>query len=98
MSTVERISVLKSVFGQEVELIGEDGQTELQRIVAEFRVGGSDYAGLQSEAMRKSDEVAFFRIISSGSEPVLESIEDEEEWEAVAEAYDDLLFDGDQQP
>jgi len=98
VSTVERISVLKSVYGQEVELIGEDGQTELLRIAAEFRVGGSDYAGLQSESMRKSDEVAFFRIISGGPEPVLESIEDEAEWEAAAEAYDDLWFDGDQQP
>lgn len=98
MSTVERISVLKGVYGQEVELVGEDGQTESLRIVAEFRVGGSDYAGLQSALMRKSDEVAFFRILTGGSEPSLESIEDDEEWEAAAEAYDDLLFDGDQQP
>ncbi|GGD55080.1 DUF1292 domain-containing protein [Paenibacillus nasutitermitis] len=98
MSTVERISVLRTAFGQEVELIGEDGQTELLRVVAEFRLGASDYAGLQSEAMRKSDEVAFFRVLTSGSEPTLESIEDEDEWEAVAEAFDDLWFDGDQQP
>ncbi|MCQ6560921.1 DUF1292 domain-containing protein [Paenibacillus mendelii] len=99
MSTVQRISVLQNVFGREVELIGEDGGTEPFEIVAEFQLGEQAYAGLQSARMRKEDEVAFFRIVtSSGTEPGLESIDDEDEWEAAAEAYDDLLFMSDERP
>ncbi|UVI28063.1 DUF1292 domain-containing protein [Paenibacillus spongiae] len=99
MSTVQRITVLQDVFGQEVELIGEDGGTEPFQIVAEFQLGERAYAGLQSARMRKEDEVAFFRIVTSDqSEPELESIEDEDEWESVAEAYDDLLFISDERP
>jgi len=98
VSTVQRISVLENVFGREVELIGEDGNTEPFQIVAEFQLGEQAYAGLQSARMRKEDEVAFFRIVTSGTEPGLESIDDEEEWEAAAEAYDDLLFMSDERP
>jgi uncharacterized protein YrzB (UPF0473 family) len=96
---VEQITLLKSVYGAEVELIGDAGDSEQFRIVAEFRIGGKAYAGLQSAAMRKEDDVAFFRIVENeGAEPELESIDDEDEWETAAEAFDDLMFTGDEQP
>ncbi|WP_240633037.1 DUF1292 domain-containing protein [Paenibacillus montanisoli] len=99
MSELKRISVLKDIYGTEVDLIGEDGGTEPFQIVAEFQLGDNSYAGLQSHEMRKEDEVAFFRItMKEGADPELESIESDEEWEAVAEAYDDLQFEGDEQP
>ncbi|SFJ09188.1 Protein of unknown function [Paenibacillus sp. UNC496MF] len=99
MSEVKRIAILKPVFGTEVDLIGDQGETEPYRIAAEFQLGDRAYAGLQSQSMRKDDEIAFFRILIDGEqEPELESIEDDEEWEAVAEAYDDLLFEGDERP
>lgn len=99
MSEVKRIAVLKPIYGTEVDLIGEEGEAEPFQIVAEFQLGNHAYAGLQSQDMQKEDEVAFFRItIQEGSDPELESIENDEEWEAVAEAYDDLLFAGDEQP
>lgn len=97
VSEVKRISVLSPVYGSEVELIGEDNQPEPYRIVAEFALGDRLYAGLQTAAMRKDDEIAFFRI-AQGENPGLETIDDEDEWEAAAEAYDDLVFIGDERP
>ncbi|MBP3961346.1 DUF1292 domain-containing protein [Paenibacillus lignilyticus] len=99
MSEVKRISVLKDIYGTEVDLIGEEGATEPFQIIAEFQMGDSSYAGLQSHDMQKEDEIAFFRItFKEGSDPELESIESDEEWELVSEAYDDLLFEGEDQP
>lgn len=99
MSEVKRISVLNPIYGTEVDLIGDGNETEPFQIVAEFQLGERAYAALQSQSMQKEDEIAFFRIVlNEGSEPELESIEDDEEWEDVSEAYDDLLFEGDEQP
>ncbi|NBC67928.1 DUF1292 domain-containing protein [Paenibacillus sacheonensis] len=99
VSEIKRISILDPIYGTEVDLIGESGETEPFRIIAEFQLGERSYAGLQSHSMQKEDEIAFFRIVlNQGSEPELESIEDDEEWEDVAEAYDDLMFEGDEQP
>ncbi|MFB9327193.1 DUF1292 domain-containing protein [Paenibacillus aurantiacus] len=99
MNTIERISVLGPIYGREVELVGEDGGAEPFFIAAEFRLGERMYAGLQTAAMRKEDEVEFFRIVQEeGGEPELESIDDEDEWEEAAEAYDDLLFAGEERP
>jgi uncharacterized protein YrzB (UPF0473 family) len=99
VSEIKRISILDPIYGTEVDLIGESGETEPFQIIAEFQLGERSYAGLQSHGMQKEDEIAFFRIVlNEGSEPELESIEDDEEWEDVAEAYDDLMFEGDEQP
>ncbi|ALS27050.1 hypothetical protein IJ21_16480 [Paenibacillus sp. 32O-W] len=87
-----RVRLLASKYGEEVELLSEGGQPETYRIMAEFELGGQVYAALQSPAMRKENEVEMFRVVVDGEEPELESIEDDEEWEAAAEAYDDLLF------
>lgn len=99
MSHAKKITILMPVYGSEVELVGEGGGPEIFHILAEFRIGDKDYAGLQSASMRKADEVAFFRIVThQNSEPELESIEDEDEWEIAAEGYDDLIFEGEERP
>ncbi|GGG83918.1 MULTISPECIES: DUF1292 domain-containing protein [Paenibacillus] len=90
---------LKETFGNEIELVAEDGRPEVYEIKAEFQLGPHVYASLQSAAMAKEQEVELFRVILSDSgEPQLETIEDDEEWELAAEAYDDLLFAGDEMP
>lgn len=91
-------SVLKDAFGNEVELHGEDGSAVVFRIKAEWLLGEIRYAALQSEDMHDEDEVELFRVDLTGPEPALESIGDEEEWEAVSEAYDDLFFADDARP
>ncbi|WP_036581735.1 DUF1292 domain-containing protein [Paenibacillus darwinianus] len=85
---------LREAYGIDVELLSDDGETELFRILAEYRLNDSVYAALQSAAMRKEDEVAFFRVLEQDDGRLeLESIEDEDEWETAAEGYDELLFE-----
>lgn len=89
---------LKEAFGDHVELIAEDGSAKVYRIKAEFELGSVVYAALQSEDMEADDEVEFLRVRQEGGEPQLETIEDDEEWEAVSEAYDDLQFASEDRP
>lgn len=89
---------LKKAFGNEVELEAEDGSVEVYDIKAEFQLGDRIYAALQSDSMRGEDEVELFRVTQADGEPQLETIEDDEEWEAASEAYDDLLFADNEQP
>ncbi|MFD0588234.1 DUF1292 domain-containing protein [Paenibacillus sp. GCM10027627] len=96
--TPERLSRLQELFGGEVELVAEDGTTELYSIKAEFQLGDVQYIALQSESMRSEDEVELLRVLIGDGEPQLESIDDDEEWEAASEAYDDLLFANDERP
>lgn len=92
-------SSLKGSFGSSVELVADDGAVTVYEIKAEFQLNGRAYAALQSAAMRRDEEVELFRILNvPGEEAALESIEDDEEWEAASEAYDDLWFNDDQQP
>lgn len=96
--TPKTLNSLKNTFGNDIELIAEDGSVEVYFIKAEFQLGDCVYAALQSEAMRSEDEVELFRINLTDGEPQLETIEDDVEWEAASEAYDDLLFADDERP
>lgn len=89
---------LKEAFGGEVELVSEDGAGETYRILAEFQLGDSVYAALQSDSMAKEGDAEMFRVVYEGGEPRLETIEDDEEWENAAEAFDDMLFSDDESP
>ena len=94
MSTPERITLLKEAYGREVLLVDDSGQEIPFTIQAEFSLGGSNYAALQDPGQRKEDEVEMFRIVQGADgTPELETIEDDEEWELVAETYDALLFE-----
>jgi uncharacterized protein YrzB (UPF0473 family) len=90
----EELGRLREHYGKVIELVAESGELESFRILAEFRLNGSVYTGLQTPQMLKKDEIAFFRVIDNESgELTLESIDDDEEWETAAEGYDSLLFD-----
>ena len=93
-----QMNSLKNAYGHEIELVAEDGSLELFVIKAEFRLGDQVYAALQSEQMRAEDEVELFRVIGGDQEPQLETIDDDDEWEAASEAYDDMLFANDERP
>lgn len=85
------VTVLRDAFGPYVELETNEG-TEAFKIMAEFYIGDIHYAAMQNEAMAKEAEAEFFRVIRENGELQVESIEDDEEWEAAAEAYDDQFF------
>lgn len=90
---------LRAIFGDVVELNGDADATESYRILAELTVSGNRYAVLQSEAMKQEDDIEVFRIVvESDGGLQLETVEDDDEWERVSEAYDDLQFGSDDQP
>ncbi|MFD0674156.1 DUF1292 domain-containing protein [Cohnella sp. GCM10027633] len=89
---------LKRLFGDTIELSGEG---DVYHIKAELAVNGKTYAILQSKEMEREGEIEVFRIaFGSGEEDdvQLETVEDDDEWEAVSEAYDDMQFGSDDQP
>ena len=94
----KKLNSLRTAFGNEIELEADDGSVEVYDIKAEFQLGDRIYAALQSDPMRGEEDVELFRVIQVGGEPQLENIEDDEEWEAASEAYDDLLFATDERP
>ncbi|MDF2925034.1 MAG: hypothetical protein K0R57_3948 [Paenibacillaceae bacterium] len=90
------IQLLREAFGDEVMLEGEEGDSKPLRILAEFRIEDRQYAVLQSAAMKRSDELALFHIVTDEQgELQLATVEDDDEWEAVLELYDEMtvLFD-----
>lgn len=88
---------LLETFGKHVELFTDEGEAAAFEIVLEFTWGQAVYVAIQSEDMKKEDEIEFLRVVKQGEEVELESLEDDE-WEAVSEVYDDLAFQGDERP
>ncbi|WP_438444252.1 DUF1292 domain-containing protein [Gorillibacterium sp. sgz5001074] len=90
VSDVKPVTLLKEAFGEEVTL--DDGaDSEPYRVLKEFELDGRLYAVLQSDAMKREEELALFRIISDEQgELQLETVEDDEEWETVLELYDEM--------
>ncbi len=87
------IRTLRDAYGDDIVLFDEQEESTVFRIVAEFSVGGREYAVLQSEELKKEGEVAIYRIIQDGQGKLeLETIEDDDEWENVSEIYDEMTF------
>jgi len=95
MMTESSKSVLRETYGDEIVLVDEQEESVVFRIMAEFEHNGTLYAALQSEELKKDDEVALFRISGSDGKYELETIEDDDEWETVSELYDELTFPND---
>jgi len=94
LEDVREIRKLREVYGEDIVLLDEQDESQVYRILAEFEAGGRAYAVLQSDQKKKEDEVAVFRITESGPQSYeLETIEDDDEYETVAELYDEMTFD-----
>ena len=70
-----------------------DDGTELNCVILEiFSVDGKDYIALQpEEGEEEEDNVFLYRFIEDGDEPQLLNIEDDDEFEAVADAFEEIL-------
>lgn len=89
----EPIRVLRDAYGDAVELIGDKGAPVTYAVLSEFALGDTMYAVLQSDKLKRDDDVALYRIGRNDSgEPELETIEDDDEWEDVLEYYDEMTF------
>ncbi|MEO3947078.1 DUF1292 domain-containing protein [Gorillibacterium sp. CAU 1737] len=88
---VQRLHLVREAFGEELELEDPDGHTRIYRLLDEFTAGGSSYAIVQDEPMRKADEIEVFRLVQNEDGSLsLETVEDDEEWETIAELYDEM--------
>ncbi|WP_316244886.1 DUF1292 domain-containing protein [Paenibacillus antibioticophila] len=80
-------------FGEIVELQDETGKVSYYSVEKEFDVAGNSYAVLRNDEGRDEDEPELLKIVvlpDGGLELV--TIDDDEEWENVAELYDELTF------
>ncbi|MBC8080178.1 MAG: DUF1292 domain-containing protein [Gorillibacterium sp.] len=85
------ISLVKEAVGEEVVLIDQEGVSSTYQLLAEFSVAGVAYAIIQNEEMSKNDEVDVFHILQQEDGSLeLESVDDDGEWEDIAELYDEL--------
>lgn len=93
---VRSLTLIREAFGDEVILEENGRATVPYRLLAEFELGGRSYAVLQSDRMKKDDEVSLFHIVNDEQgELKLETVLDDDEWESVLEIYDEMtvLFD-----
>lgn len=90
---VELSQHLRDIYGDEIILLDEQDESVVFRILSEFKWGEHVYTVIQSAEQRKQDEYLVFRIERNEAEELeLVTIDDEEEWENVAEIYDEMSF------
>lgn len=75
-----------------IKLTGEDGKEVEFIIEATLKVDDDEYAIL-IPADEEGDDAFVFKIVTQNGEEVLVEVEDDEEFEAVAKAYDELMGD-----
>lgn len=91
-SDVVVTSRVRDAFGPVVELEDESGSASYYQLVQEFDVAGAAYAVLRLESASAGDDPEIFKIITSGDELELTTIDDDDEWENISELYDELTF------
>lgn len=76
-----------------VTLEMEDGEIVECIVVTIFEVKGKEYAVLMPKDEEDADdpEVVFYRYSEEGEDALLDPIEDDEEYEVVEDAFDELL-------
>jgi hypothetical protein len=91
LKDLKPIHLLQNAFGTEIELEDGNNMPITYRILAEFSVNEKFYAVLESVQLNKNDEISLFYINENPQGKLeLETIMDDDEWEAVAELYDEL--------
>ncbi len=77
---------------QLVTLIDEEGNEQEFEVIDIFEVDGSEYVAIALPEGEEDDEVMVFRleVDEKTGEELLHDIEDDDEWNKVAEAYMDL--------
>lgn len=92
-SNVKFTSRLLEAYGLLIELTDEQNEVTVYRIVSEFQIDTGTYAVLQKDNGIPEDEVEILKIIDAvDGQPELVTIDDDDEWEDVAELYDELTL------
>lgn len=91
LKDLKPIQILHDMYGEEITMEEGSPTAAVYRILAEFALGYHQYAVLQTDKMKKDEEIALFHIVMNDhGELELETILDDEEWENVAEIYDEM--------
>ena len=85
-------NLLRDQYGEEVVLFNDQEESNIYRILREFSLYNQIYAVMQSGDCSSDEEYEIFRVNSSEGSMELETIDDEEEWENIAEVYDEMVF------
>jgi len=72
-----------------ISLTNENNEEVEFEIVATFEVNDSEYSVLLP--LDGSDEAVIFKIIEDGEDTILETVEDDDEFEMVSEVYYQLM-------
>lgn len=89
---VELLHRIADEYGSSITLTGEDGELLNYYVVHEFQKNLQHYVALQTKEMKKQHEVDFFKVVEHNGELEIMTIDDDDEWEEVSEAYDDIIF------
>jgi uncharacterized protein YrzB (UPF0473 family) len=90
LKDLKQTNSLRSAYGDDIILYDDNDQSVVYKLLAEFQLGDRAYAVVQQE---NEDEPEIYRVIAgTDSEPELETIEDDDEWENVSELYDEMTF------
>ncbi|NQX61002.1 DUF1292 domain-containing protein [Paenibacillus qinlingensis] len=93
MSLTTPSDVLRKTYGDDILLSDDQSESTVYQLLKEFVYENQTYAVMQSEALKKDEEVALFRVISNDDgEYELVTIDDDDEWETVSELYDEMVF------
>lgn len=93
MSLTTPSDVLRNTYGDDILLSDDQSESTVYHLLKEFVYENQTYAVMQSDALKKEEEVALFRVISNDDgEYELVTIDDDDEWETVSELYDEMVF------
>ncbi|WNR45904.1 DUF1292 domain-containing protein [Paenibacillus roseipurpureus] len=85
--------VLRKTYGDDILLSDDQSEQTVYHLLKEFVYENQTYAVMQSDELKKDDEVALFRVVTSADgEYELVTIDDDDEWETVSELYDEMMF------
>ncbi|PTM59628.1 DUF1292 domain-containing protein [Desmospora activa] len=89
------LNVLESIWGRELVLGDEEGADTDSRfhLLRELDINGRHYALLRKSEGMDSDAY-LFRVTPEGDSHRIVHVEDEYEWEEVADAIDEMLYFG----
>lgn len=79
-------------FGPDIILADDNDEEEHYRVVTEMEIDQQHYAVLQLHG-DPDEEAYLFRVLPQGEEFVVEDVEDDDEWDRVAEVYRQMIHE-----
>lgn len=90
----ERIGTYMEKFeiGDILPLTDEEGKEEQFEVIGVTEDGGADYLALVSAEVDDPDEYVILKVSEDDGEPVLITVDDDDEFDRVSDIFDDMLF------